>query len=64
MERFHILKDFQIVGSTTTEDEAIEMVRQYQARETHYMLKSEYMIIRGQLQLVSYDPRKPLQNYL
>ena len=64
MSRYHVMKDFQIVASTSSKEEAIEMVRMYQARETHYMLRSDYSIICGQIELVPYDESKPLVNYL
>ena len=46
MERYHIIRDGQIIGSTCTREEAIYMIKQYSARETHW-LKSDYYIIKG-----------------
>jgi hypothetical protein len=46
MERYHIIQDGRIIGSTCTREEAIEMIKAYLAREAHW-LKPDYYIIKG-----------------
>ena len=40
VNRYYIFKDCTQIGSTETRDEAIDIIRQRQKRETHYLLKS------------------------
>lgn len=47
MERYHIIQDGRIIGSTCTREEAIEMIKAYRSREAHW-LKSDYYIIKGE----------------
>ena len=47
VNRYYIFKDCTQIGSTETRDEAIDMIRQGQKRETHYLLKSEFSIFYG-----------------
>ncbi len=52
--RFYIFKDGLQQASTSTKKAAIDLIRQYQAEETHYMLRSEYSIIEGTEEFISY----------
>ena len=54
MERYHILKDGQIVASTATKKDAIALIREYQKTETHYLLRSSYSYIKGEEVFVNY----------
>lgn len=54
MERYYILKDGTMIGATPTKEEAIEMIRAHQKRETHFMLKAEFSIIKGVEEFVPY----------
>lgn len=54
MVRYHIFKDGTEIGSTSTRENAIDMIRSYQARETHYMLRAEFSIIKGEVEFVGY----------
>lgn len=54
MERYYIFKDGTQIGATCTREEAIYMIRQYQKRETHYLLKSEFSIIKGKEEFIPY----------
>ena len=47
MNRYYIFKDGTQIGATSTRDDAIDMIRKRQRRETHYLLKSEFSIIYG-----------------
>ncbi len=55
MDRYYIFKDSTQIGSTETKDEAIDMIRQRQKRETHYLLKSEFSIIYGKEEFIPYE---------
>ena len=46
MTFYYILKDGVLQGRTASKKSAIDMIRQYQAMETHY-LKAEFTIIEG-----------------
>lgn len=54
MERYYIFKDGQNIGSFETREEAIEMIRTRQKRETHFMLKSEFSVIKGVEEIIPY----------
>lgn len=45
----HIIKDQQINAEVSSKEEALELIRNYQARETHY-IRSEFSIIEGKPQ--------------
>lgn len=54
MTRYYILKDGKLEGSTTTRESAIAMIRAFQKQETHYMLKAEFSIIKGEEEIIPY----------
>lgn len=54
MKRFYVFKDGVQQGSMTTREEAIELIRQRQKRETHPILRSEYSIIQGEEEFIPY----------
>lgn len=55
MKRFYIFKDGTMIGATPTREEAIEMIRQHQKRETHRYLRSEFSIIEGIEEFINYE---------
>lgn len=55
MNRYYIFKDGTQIGSTETRDEAIDVIRQRQKRETHYLLRSEFSIIYGCEEFIPYE---------
>ena len=55
MRRYYIFKDGTQIGSTETRDEAVDMIRRRQKRETHYLLRSEFSIIYGCEELIHYE---------
>lgn len=57
MTRYFIVKDGQIEGSCATRENALALIRDYQQRETHYMLKAEFSIIKGEEELIPYKNR-------
>lgn len=58
MQRYHIFKDGQQIGSTCDRSDAIEMIRQHQKRETHFLLRSEFSIIYGEEEFIGYERSK------
>ena len=54
MTRFYIIEDGTIRASCPDRETAIDMIRDYQARQDHYMLRSEYSIIAGEEEFISY----------
>ena len=48
--RYYVLKDQQIIAVTFSREEALEVIERRQARETHYLLRSEFSIIEGKPQ--------------
>lgn len=54
MTRYYIFKDGKLEGSTTTRESAIAMIRALQKYETHYMLKAEFSIIKGEEEIIPY----------
>ena len=54
MKRYYVFRDGSQKGSTATKEEAIDMIRQHQKRETHPILRSEFSIIYGEEEFVPY----------
>ena len=54
MKRYYVFRDGSQKGSTATKEEAIDMIRQHQKRETHPILRSELSIIYGEEEFVPY----------
>ena len=54
MVRYHVFKDGTEVGETSTRENAIDMIRSYQSRETHYMLRASFSIIKGEVEFINY----------
>lgn len=55
MRRYYIFKDGTQIGSTETRDEAVDMIRRCQKRETHYLLRSAFSIIYGSEEFIPYE---------
>lgn len=58
MKRFYIFKDGTQQGSTVTREEAIDLIRRYQQRETHPILKAEFSMIEGEEEFIPYPPQR------
>lgn len=58
MKRFYVFKDGVQQGSTATKESAVELIRQYQEKETHPFLKAEFSIIAGEEEYIPYPSRK------
>ena len=58
MQRFYIFKDGTQVGSAVEREQALHMIRQYQALETHPFLKAEFSIIAGEEEFIPYPSQR------
>lgn len=54
MKRYYIFRESQQIAATATREEAVSLIRMYQQRETHYLLRAEFSIIYGTEEFVSY----------
>lgn len=61
MKRYYVFKDGVQQGSTSTKESAVELIRQYQEKETHPILRSEYSIIAGEEEFIPYPSQKKPQ---
>lgn len=58
MKRFYVFKDGKQCGSTVTKELAVDLIRQHQKLETHYLLRSEFSIIEGEEVFVPYPSQQ------
>ena len=58
MIRYHVFMDGKGLGSTATKAAAIDMIRSFQAKETHQWLKAEFSIIKGEEEFIPYETIK------
>jgi hypothetical protein len=58
MTRYYILKDGIMQASTATRETAIDLIRVYQAKETHQWLKANFSIIVGEEENIPYSKQK------
>lgn len=58
MKRFYVFKDGTQQGNMSTREEAIELIRQRQKRETHPILRAEFSIIEGEEEFIPYPSRE------
>lgn len=54
MQRYYICKDGKIEASTASRKNAIDLIRSYQQKETHYLVRSVYSIIKGEEEFIQY----------
>lgn len=54
MKRFYVFRDNVQLGSAVTRDLAMDMIRQYQALETHPFLRASFSIIEGEEEFIPY----------
>lgn len=55
MERYHVFKDGINFGAASTREDAIDLIRAHQKRETHPFLKASFSIIKGEEELIPYE---------
>lgn len=60
MNKYYVLKDGKVEATTATKEGAIDLVRAYQKRETHPILKANFSIIYGEEEFIPYN-EKPKQ---
>ena len=51
---FYVMKDGQNIGRTGSRSAALDMIRQAQAQETHFMLRANFSIIAGIEEHIAY----------
>lgn len=56
MERYHVFKDGTNFGAASTREDAIDLIRAHQKRETHPFLRANFSIIKGEEEFIPYDP--------
>ena len=61
MKSIYVFKDETMQVSMSTKEEAIDLIRQRQKRETHPILRSEYSIIAGEEEFIPYPSQKKSQ---
>ena len=54
MTRFHVFKDNALIATTADKKAAVDLIRQYQSKETHFMLRAEFSIIEGTQEFIQY----------
>ena len=54
MTYFYVMKDGQNIGRTGSRAAALDMIRQEQAQETHFMLRANFSIISGVEEHIAY----------
>jgi hypothetical protein len=54
MKQYYIFKDGMVQASTATKEAAIDLIRAYQERETHPILKANFSIIEGEEEFIPY----------
>lgn len=57
MKRFYVFKDGRQIGSASTRDEAVFLIRQKQKRETHPILRAEFSLIEGEEEFIRYPSK-------
>lgn len=60
MNRFYVFKDGTQCGSAATREIAIDLIRQYQKDETHFLLRSEFSLIEEKEEFVPYPSQQKL----
>ena len=58
MKRFYVFKDGMQQGSTATKESAVDLIRQYQKKETHPIVKAEFSVIEGVEEFIPYPSRQ------
>lgn len=54
MELYYVTKDGRIIGAFHTREEAIELIRMKQMRESNPILKPSFSIIKGTEEFIPY----------
>ena len=54
MNRWYIFRDDGLIATTATKENALQLVKQYQQSEKHYLLKANYSIMYGNMEYIDY----------
>lgn len=52
---FYIFKDGTMQGSAANKENAMDLIRVYQAKEIHPFLRAEFSIIEGKEEFIPYE---------
>lgn len=52
---FYIVKDGKIEAQTGTRENALDLIRAYQEKETHFLLRANFSIIEGIEEHIKYS---------
>lgn len=55
MIRYYIFRDGKQEANAATREQAMRIIRQLQAEETHYILKANFSIIAGEEEFIPYE---------
>ncbi len=55
MTRYFVLRDGRVEANTATREDAINLIRTYQAEERHPVLRATFTIIEGKEEYVPYN---------
>jgi hypothetical protein len=62
MTKFYVFKDGMMAASTADRKSAVDLIRIYQAKETHPFLRSEFSIIKGEEEFIPYSKPKRIKS--
>lgn len=57
MEYHYVFRDGVNIGRAGNRESAIDMIRQEQKKETHYMLRASFSIIVGKEEFIPYEQK-------
>ena len=60
---FYIFKDGKMEARTASRESAIDLIRVYQEKETHPILRAEFSIIEGNEEFIRYKTTKKQNKY-
>lgn len=60
MNRYHVMRDQQLIGSAATRENALVMIRSYQEleKQKHQWLHADFSIIYGEEEFIPYEQPK------
>lgn len=60
MQRYHVLKDGQLIGSAVTRENALVLIRfeQEQEKKAHQWLHANFSIIYGEEEFIDYEQNR------
>ena len=58
LKRFYIYRDGIQLGSAVSRESAVDLIHQYQAYETHPILRAQFSMIEGEEEFIPYPSQK------